>query len=283
MPTETHPEGAWPRVLRALRPLDAFRGWRRVARTTSSGEYEVDNGGLRFAGTLGSMIEREVYLFGGYERLKIDGFLSVIRPDRRRCFLDVGANIGTHTLAMSKVFAEVNSFEPNPEILPRLSRNVSLNDAAHVHVHPVGLSDADAVLPFYNTSLGNRGMGTFSTEEQYDVPVEEVAQLTVRQGDGFMAEHGINNVDAVKIDVQGFEPQVIAGLQGTLDRDRPVVWLEVGPDSFAAGQTTDDLRAAFPYPLGIRRMRISGFRHRLLLDPVEGDLPPGDYVLEPGS
>ena len=91
---ELHPS-IQARFVRALRGVTMVRGWRRLASKLagSSGQFRVSNRGIWLEGTIDSFIERQAYLYGGYERREIELFLATIPTDRRRTILDIGANV----------------------------------------------------------------------------------------------------------------------------------------------------------------------------------------------
>ena len=97
--------------------LKSVPGWHwltRVLVPERAFDFDVRNGDFRFCGNFISHIDRQVYLYGGYEREKISVFLNLLADDARHCILDIGANVGNHSLAFSSVFREVHAFEPNP-------------------------------------------------------------------------------------------------------------------------------------------------------------------------
>ena len=285
-----HPRNLAARLARRVRFLDNFRGWRKLCNAIVPADptlvFRVRNDGLWIAGNLESYIEREVYLFGGYERRAINAFLAVVPAGRRQVALDVGANIGTHTLRFAAEFAAVQSFEPNPRVFSRLSRNVSLNTLRHVQLHPIGLGDRSALLDFHNIGASNAGLGTFSKVEQYDQKLQVVGRAQIKRGDDYLRPHLKQRVDAVKIDVQGFEPEVLLGMQELLTRDRPYVWLEVGMPTKSAFPTLDALARFIPYPFRLLRFvnESTGLGKRLRLVPAPSpEIDFADYVVAPLS
>jgi len=188
-------------LARALRPLRRFRGWMRVVDSivpaSASAEFLVVNDGTAFAGNLRSFIDRNVYLFGNYEEQLIELFLSIVPPERRGIILDVGANVGTHSLRFARAFKRVHAFEPNPAVWAQFEKNVALNQLPNVMLHRVGLGDRGAQLPFYLTGKSNLGLGTFCHAEQYDTPLIEVGSASLVQGADYLAAHGVSGVDAL--------------------------------------------------------------------------------------
>jgi FkbM family methyltransferase len=273
--------------VRRLRALRGLRGWRRVVNAAVppdvAGAFVAETNGIVFAGDLSSFIDRQMYLFGQYEEQDIELFLGVIPSGRRGVVLDVGANVGTHSLTFARHFRQVHAFEPNPSLWAPFERNMELNSFSNVSLHKVGLGEEDAELPFFGIDKKNFGLGTFSTEQQYDLPLNRIAVCRVANGDRYLQAHGIGHVDAMKVDVQGFEPMVLRGCQEILARHRPVVWMEYGQGTRAKVQSAGDLEQLFPYPVALWRLVV---RRGLLtssrsLEPVTGDLVPADYFVLP--
>ncbi|MER8478449.1 FkbM family methyltransferase [Mesorhizobium sp. M1163] len=283
---EIHPSTS-ARIFRAMRWLDRFRGWRRVARITpSEALFTVVNGSTVYSGTLASRLDREVYLFGGYEDDLTEAFLNFIPPEKRGIALDIGANAGTHSLAFSRRFAEVHAFEPNERLWRTFERNVALNDLKNVHLHRVGLAEHAADLPFFDIGKDNLGLGTFSTVEQYDRPLQQVGVFRVERGDDFLEAKGISTVDAIKIDIQGFEPHALRGLNRTLAKSRPIVWIEIGDGTLEEDLSSlQDVQKLFPYPIKMHLMAgAGGVVRRIKTELVAGpQLRPGNYLISPAD
>ena len=239
-----------------------------------------------FAGDMTSFIERRLYLFGVYEEDSIALFRRFCADRPRRTMLDVGANVGTHSIALAHDFGAVHAFDPNGALRPRFARNVALSGLANVTLHRFGLADQAQDLPFYLPEGANSGLGTLSGAERYDTPLKQAGTARIERGDDALAAGGIAEVDAIKIDVQGFEQEVLTGLRETLRAWRPVVWLEVGEGPFAGPNGADALRAQFPYPIALSRFacvsRFPAFRYAL--EPVTGAvLEKADYLIAPAQ
>jgi FkbM family methyltransferase len=137
-------------------------------------------------------------------------------------FWDVGANVGYLTLYFAKAphrLKEIHAFEPNPRALVPL-QSLFRNHAV-VRIHPLGLGETDAQLPM-NVSPDGSQLGTLLR------PVKDGQSVAVHicQGDRYRAQEGISAPDLIKIDVEGFEPQVLRGLRETIRAKRPAIVLE---------------------------------------------------------
>ena len=126
--------------------------------------------------------------------------------------MDVGASIGNHTVYWAaKCGYQVAAFEPSPSRYQDLIRNLGANGLiGKVKHHPFGLSDE------FRT-----GTLTSASEWRDDPSGSLVAYV----GDDL--EWALDgNVSMVKVDVEGHEPQVLAGMLHTLDRDGPDLYVE---------------------------------------------------------
>ncbi|MBD3760751.1 FkbM family methyltransferase [Rhizorhabdus sp.] len=273
-------------LVRALRGADRIRGWRRIADRIADGsafDFTVDNGGLFFSGNTRSFIDRQMYLYGHYERPMIDLFLSKIPIDRHGIILDVGANVGTHAIRFARVFDRVFSFEPNAALWDQFQRNMNINGADNVTLCRFGLGVEAGRHDFYVTEKENAGLGTFSSVNQYDLPLKKIGVFSIENGDVWAHSQGLDRIDAVKIDVQGFEHEVLSGLRGMLDRFRPVIWFECATATEEKLGTRDAVEAAIPYPISLYRFTTTaaGMIRRTTLEKVESDRLHGDYLIIP--
>lgn len=176
--------------------------------------------GARFVVDLNDEIAREILHFGAYEKRNIE-IIRQLAGGRTGTFLDVGANIGGHTILLARHFGRLAAFEPNPAAFDRLGRNLALNRHDHVSAYAFGLSDADAELPFQVQQGSNPGTSRFLART-----APGAISLPVRNGDAVIHEHSLSPVAAIKVDVEGHEERVIAGLGRTIARDRPVLFFE---------------------------------------------------------
>lgn len=291
-PISQRPASAKARLARALGHFSGLRGHNRLVEALlpmDPGQAFVVKGVFGwFGGHLGSFVDRQVYLHGGYEKDQIRLFLEATAGSPRRLVLDVGANVGNHSLAFRQAFEQVHAFEPNPAIWSAFERNMALNETKNVELHKVALSREDGAATLFSPDGGNLGMGTLSEVDQYDDPLRPVAKVTVVRGDTFLADRAIGPVDAVKIDVQGFEREVIEGLRETLRRDRPAVWVEIGAGSSEPFHSVGDFLAIFPWParLDAYRLRRRGPFVGWTLAPVEDRAAPllhTDYIVRPAD
>jgi len=204
--------------------------------------FEVEFFGYRYRGVLNQYIDWVVFFYGAYERpnLKLLRDLLLAQNKTESVFVDVGANIGHHSLFMARYAAHIHSFEPFDFVREQLLEKISDNALSHVTVHPIGLGANSEELPFYEPNTGNTGLGTFVNDARHGT-VLHGKSLRIEPADDYFPAHGINKVDLVKIDVEGFEPDVLLGMHKTIMRDRPIIMAEYSSQTRARLGSTEAL------------------------------------------
>ncbi|MBX9634950.1 MAG: FkbM family methyltransferase [Magnetospirillum sp.] len=156
---------------------------------------------------------------------------TLIQPDD--IVLDIGANIGLHTVAFARLAhrGHVFAFEPVAEMAERNSRNCSLNRLDNVTIVHCGLGEADSQLEMNVVVSGDGMEGTSSFLDTVHVKTHPERYCTrkvpVRRLDDVLAElEPKGRVGFIKIDTEGFEPLVLAGAMETIRRDRPALIVE---------------------------------------------------------
>lgn len=169
-------------------------------------EIEIDVAGYRFRCNLAEFIQRSLFLWG-HDQDAFKFIRSRVRPGDT--FVDVGANVGIYSLIASQIVGSngrVISVEPNPSTFARLSRTVAENNIANITLCNVGLADTSAKLELYTgTSEGN---DTASMLPGVSTKSVTVAVLPL---DRLAEQCGVEKIDYMKIDVDGFEHKVFAG------------------------------------------------------------------------
>jgi FkbM family methyltransferase len=131
-------------------------------------------------------------------------------------FVDIGANIGYFSTLASRLVGpagRVIAFEPDPETCQLLRGNLRRNRAANAVVCECALGSESGMGRLYrsDSNFGDHRVAA-GTEDRQSVPI------ALRRFDEVAARLGLDRVDFIKIDVQGYEPQVFAGMDDSLDR-----------------------------------------------------------------
>ncbi len=159
---------------------------------------------------------------GLYEKENLFLLLKLLEKLSTPVVLDIGANIGNHTLAFATRAHTVHAFEPIPYLFEMLKGNASHNGLTHVHVQNVALSDREGEATINMVNAGNYGASSFDKRTEGTTPVD----VRMTTGDAFVATHKVTRVDFIKIDVEAHEVYVLRGLMQTLRRDLPFITME---------------------------------------------------------
>jgi FkbM family methyltransferase len=147
----------------------------------------------------------------------------LLKPGR---IVEVGANMGSHTVGLAKIAAaggeEMVVFEPQPVIFQNLCANLALNGLRNVRAWPFACGDKTGSVSFAKQDYGRPGnFGGVSMSHAEDGP-ERITAPVVRLDDCL----GEDAVALIKIDVEGFELAVLRGADESLRRNRPVLYVE---------------------------------------------------------
>ena len=187
------------------------------------------HGHARFAVLANDTVSEEVLVAGLYEEALLVMLFEHLFQSRQAAFasgvaLDIGANIGNHSVFMARYFARVLSVEPNPTALALLRCNLLLAGAQHAQVLPLGLADAPGTLEFRQNESGNLGGSGFAfTGLQGGLAIP----CRVVRGDDLLTPELLGGpLRLVKIDIEGAELAALKGLAATLQREQPLVLFE---------------------------------------------------------
>jgi FkbM family methyltransferase len=142
-----------------------------------------------------------------------DWVLRRLGPELEVVF-DVGANVGEWTTyALAAGARTVHAFEISPTTAAELTKTHGADP--RVHINSFGLSAEAGTITIRH--FPDLPVLTTVTDFPWDIPSEQL-EVPVRTGDEYLAEHGIDRVDFLKIDVEGAEELVLRGFAGAFAR-----------------------------------------------------------------
>lgn len=169
----------------------------------------VSRYGSRFDLSPDDYISGEVLRRGYYESEVMEALRSYLGPGA--VFWDVGANLGLHAVTAKTLAPEttVVAFEPNRLLAEKIRHNASLN-CISVTVLPVALGARSGEATLHLVTSGNSGMSTLHPAHGagYDTRVK----VPVHRGEDLIARGELPHPTVMKIDVEGAEADVLAGL-----------------------------------------------------------------------
>lgn len=193
-------------------------------------EKIVELSGLKITGYDEDYILQTIEKTGQfYEQALLDEWTPLLGSPK--VILDVGANLGNHTLywATKLDVKKIFSFEPFPANYACLRKNVKNNGLNVVETVQFAVGDKCSKAHVNSFDPDNYGATSF----EYAENSEQDDDIRVVTLDSVRDMMDIHNVDFVKIDTEGFELRVLNGMKSILEQDRPVLWIEVGDQTVA--------------------------------------------------
>lgn len=143
---------------------------------------------------------------------------------------DIGANIGTFTTWMSKAFPQgkIYSFEPQRAVFQMLCGNVAINNLYNVYTYNQALGKENTYVEFSEPNYFIKNdYGTFSlVQDIIKETVNDKFTVQIQTLDSFVKIHKINNVNLLKIDVEGMDMDVLIGGEETIRKKHPFIFIE---------------------------------------------------------
>ncbi len=237
-----------------------------------------------FEADLSSLLEWQLWAFGCYEEHFAELFRCLVSPDD--CCIDVGANIGVHTVRLAKLVGsrgQVIALEPEEEAARRAHRNIMLNQLSNAHIiNAAAGEEAGGEAQLYQPDARdtNRARASLMRHSYLTGSVTTVPVVTID-------EVCPGPVALIKIDVEGYEAAVVRGATAKIDRYSPAVIFEYAPELLHdASQSPFVWFADRGYELLRIRCKRNGVtgRGRLALDRLRGlPLEGGDILAVPAA
>jgi FkbM family methyltransferase len=214
-------------------------------------EVNVDIGGKQYIIT--SDDDYLEHIRNGFEPEMVKLFKLVASGSE--IILDIGANIGCTAILFGELAKKVYAFEPSQTTFAFLEKNISKARRENVFPQNIGLGSesCESTLIF---SPSNRAGGFISNQMQASTE-HTVEKVVIQQLDEVVNYLSLQQIDFIKIDVEGFEGHVLRGARRTLASHKPVVVLELNHWCLNAFQRTsipdffDLLRSIFPILLAV--------------------------------
>lgn len=191
----------------------------------------VVRGQARYDLELSEGIDFAIYI-GAFERATQRALGKLVKPSST--VLDIGANVGAHTLLLAKLVGEkgrVLAFEPTAFAYSKLRHNLELNPelAERVRAFQCFLTvENNIAVP--STIYSSWPLVTRSETHAKHLGLEmPTASASSRSLDSVLREASVKNVDLVKLDVDGYECDVLRGASTLLTKMRPIFVMELAP------------------------------------------------------
>jgi FkbM family methyltransferase len=165
------------------------------------------------------------FLYFGFKDGAHEKLMNLCKPDYT--VLDIGTNIGSTLLQFANKIGEkgkVYGFEPDPTNYQACKNNISLNSFHNLEVANIGLGDKKGSFNLVVDTETNRGGNRISFENESQ---KTSTTIQVERLDDWVINKYINHVDLIKIDVEGFEMNVLKGAEEILKKHNPTLFIEL--------------------------------------------------------
>jgi FkbM family methyltransferase len=247
----------WLRLLRRIHPLNTINWHGKRLRIDLRDYY----------------IGQSLYLYGEYEA-EGQRLMKYMNLNGSVC-LDIGANLGIYTLAMSDLVGKsgrVLSFEPEKHNFKLLQHNLNTNGTSNVNALQTAMGECEGVgrLAVASHNLGDHQV---LREDSSNQPIQEVPITTV---DAITQDLSDGVIKFIKIDVQGYETYVIRGMITTLKRNPDAILLiEISPAALKKkGSSVTELLTHF-HELGLVGWEFHDYRISPIAEPWVYELLQG--------
>ncbi len=256
--------------------LRAYHGYRMINRhrtvvaTIEGVTYELD---------LNETIDAAIYFEGCFEPDTTTAINTLCRPGMT--VLDVGANIGCHTLRFARLVGpegRVIAFEPMSVAFSRLKRNVGLNTFPNITLEKLALSNCTQrrevalACSWPLSGVHDSLLHPIHRGRAFRDTVDFVSL------DDYVRARGVGRIDLIKLDVDGHEFKVVQGAIEALQLHRPLMIMELGIYSLAeAGDNFADLVSLLSH-LGYRFYAERGLARFPSLDALRSAIPDNSTI-----
>lgn len=172
----------------------------------------------------GKDLESSVYYFGTYEA----GTLHIMQKCLREgdVFFDIGSNIGVMSLFASQLVGEqgkIYAFEPDPDTFAILRDNLKLNENGRVQPENLALGESNGTASLFQNRGINRGASSLINSQENS----NIVTVNTEKLDDFVSRNKPGKIKLLKIDVEGWEFEVLKGARQLLSSaEAPIVIFE---------------------------------------------------------
>ena len=184
--------------------------------------YNIKN--FKFEIDIRESIERKTYFQGDYERKRMINLTQNSSRIKSKIFIDVGAYIGFYSILMSGIFEKIYAFEPLQRNFKILNKNILTNDLGQkIKTYNFALGSKEEKLFGGSNRKGDLLQSSgFSLADNVNNKSEKIS---IFRGDDIISLN--NEIITIKIDVEGFELDVLKGLEKLLINNLCYLQIEI--------------------------------------------------------
>lgn len=182
--------------------------------------------------------------------------------------IDIGSNIGYYAILESEKIGNngiVWSIEPSPQNFETLSKNIILNQRKNIKCHNIAIGEKNGKIDFLISDKSN--WSKIKNETDHMEKGDKIIQVDIMTLDSFSEKNKIEKVDLLRMDVEGYERNIISGSIDFLEKFKPILMIEVHKMIMGNYETKEFLEK-----LQILNYECEYFIPRVFDVPIIGDL-----------
>ena len=174
------------------------------------------------------LIGVKINIFGQYEKEEIEDLLFFMTSNgidlSEATAIDIGANIGNHSLVFSKISKKTLCFEPSPRIFDVLKINTK--NINNIEIFNYGCGKNNETVNFYENF---KNLGASSALQLFKY-IDNIIKIQVKPLDEIIDT--LSNIGLIKIDIEGMEADALKGAEKVITKFRPLICFEQHPEDF---------------------------------------------------
>lgn len=192
--------------------------------------FDVKRNGINWRLDLSEGIDLTIFLFGNSEK-NLNNLKRLLPIEKKLIFIDIGANIGSTSINLANQFknSKIYAFEPTYYAFDKFKVNLNLNNELKKRIFPINslISNKSIKTNIYSSWKIDLTNNTEAHKYHRGTPKSFTEKFITL--DEFVEKQEIMNIDLIKIDVDGNEKYVIESSIKTLEKFKPIIFLELAP------------------------------------------------------
>jgi len=163
---------------------------------------------------LDDLVQRTIFYQKQWEPYLSEFFIKNI--NNKDVYYDIGCNVGYYSLLALKLGCEVYSFDPDPNNISVLKKNIRINGFTKIKTFQFGLGESNTVKTFYRANIANNGISGFNK-------INSTAELQSKifTLDHLVYKENLAKPTIIKIDTEGWEEKILLGASKLLTKNPP--------------------------------------------------------------
>ncbi len=196
-----------------------------MSKFTNAGFYDFSLDDTQFKIFLdpeNGCVDANIFLEGSFE----PGILRFIKSELTKddIFYDIGANISQHSLYTSFHCGQVYAFEPILDLYEQSKKSIEINNIKNIEIFNFGLGNENSQVQIYSNKENMGGSSILISENR-----KKGKKIEIKKLDEVFEVYKIQAPNFVKIDVEGYEHEVLLGAKDLFTKFKPKIIIEFTP------------------------------------------------------